>query len=75
MTDAQWEVFSYEAVIAAAVLYVLAMLAYFFELASLRTAGKDVELATVGAAELGEVVAALHEKTGVKTDSNREDES
>ena len=44
MTDPQWEVFSYEAVIAAAVLYFLAMLAYFFELASLRTASKEAEI-------------------------------
>ncbi|WP_210649990.1 c-type cytochrome biogenesis protein CcsB [Nocardioides sp. SYSU D00065] len=45
MTDAQWEVFSYEGVIGAAVLYFLAMLAYFFELASLRSvpAGEDVD--------------------------------
>ncbi|MCY4724846.1 c-type cytochrome biogenesis protein CcsB [Nocardioides sp. STR2] len=49
MTDNQWEVFSYEAVITAAVLYFLAMLAYFFELAVLRTATKESELATVGA--------------------------
>ena len=49
MTDAQWEVFSYEAVIGAAVLYFLAMLAYFFELASLRTASKEVETVSVGA--------------------------
>ena len=49
MTDAQWEMFSYQGVIAAAVLYFLAMLAYFFELASLRTASKEVELASVAA--------------------------
>ena len=36
MTDAQWEVFSYEAVIAAAVLYFVAMLSYFVEWAALR---------------------------------------
>ena len=42
MTDAQWEVFSYQSVIAAAVLYFLAMLAYFFELAGLRTVAKIV---------------------------------
>lgn len=53
MTDAQWEVFSYEAVIGAAVLYFLAMLAYFFELASLRTTARTSELATVGAAPGG----------------------
>ena len=49
MTDPQWEVFSYEAVVAAAVLYFLAMLAYFFELASLRTASKEAEIVSVGA--------------------------
>ncbi|MBD3945553.1 c-type cytochrome biogenesis protein CcsB [Nocardioides ganghwensis] len=41
MTDAQWEVLSYEGVIAAAVLYFIAMLAYFFEMASLRSAAKE----------------------------------
>ena len=51
MTDAQWEVFSYQGVIAAAVLYFLAMLAYYFELATLRTSAKD-EVA-VGAATPG----------------------
>ncbi|GAB3025536.1 hypothetical protein GCM10011376_11630 [Nocardioides flavus (ex Wang et al. 2016)] len=40
MTDAQWEVFSYQGVIGAAVLYFIAMLAYFFELASLRSAAR-----------------------------------
>jgi len=49
VTDLQWEVFSYRGVIAAAVLYFLAMLAYFFELASLRTATKEGELVPVGA--------------------------
>jgi cytochrome c-type biogenesis protein CcsB len=49
VTDAQWEVFSYQGVIAAAVLYFLAMLAYFFELASLRTATKEGELVPVAA--------------------------
>ena len=44
MTDAQWEVFSYQSVIAAAVLYFLAMLAYFFELAGLRTVAKGEEV-------------------------------
>lgn len=57
MTDAQWEVLSYQGVIAAAVLYFLAMLAYFFELATLRTAARvgadDVELATVAARPAG----------------------
>jgi cytochrome c-type biogenesis protein CcsB len=42
-------VFSYRGVIAAAVLYFLAMLAYFFELASLRTATKEGELVPVAA--------------------------
>jgi len=51
VTDAQWEVFSYQGVIAAAVLYFLAMLAYYFELATLRTSAKD-EVA-VGAATPG----------------------
>jgi cytochrome c biogenesis protein len=37
-----------------------------------RSSGGDPE---DGAAELGEVVAALQEDTDVKTDSNREDES
>jgi cytochrome c-type biogenesis protein CcsB len=41
VTDAQWEVLSYEGVIAAAVLYFIAMLAYFFEMASLRSAAKE----------------------------------
>ena len=61
MTDAQWEVFSYQGVIAAAVLYFLAMLAYFFELASLRTAGKAEPVAAgveVGAGRRTEAVAA-----------------
>nr|WP_253942213.1 c-type cytochrome biogenesis protein CcsB [Nocardioides sp. zg-1230] len=48
---------SYQGVIAAAVLYFLAMLAYFFELATLRTAARvgadDVELATVAARPAG----------------------
>ena len=44
MTDAQWEVFSYQGVIAAAVLYFLAMLAYFFELAGLRAVPADQEV-------------------------------
>lgn len=41
MTDEWWEVFSYRGVIGAAVLYFLAMLAYFFELAGLRSAAKE----------------------------------
>ncbi len=53
MTDGQWEVFSYEAVIGAAVLYFLAMLAYFFELASLRHGQDEQAVATVGAAPGG----------------------
>ena len=52
MTDAQWEVFSYQGVIAAAVLYFLAMLAYFFELATLRTRAKE-EVAVGAAAPAG----------------------
>ena len=46
MSDAQWEVFSYQGVIGAAVLYFLAMLAYFVELAGLRTVGADEEVET-----------------------------
>jgi cytochrome c-type biogenesis protein CcsB len=68
VTDAQWEVLSYEGVIAAAVLYFLAMLAYFFELASLRTAAKvgaeDIELATVAA-----------RPAGASTDAGAEDQA
>lgn len=64
MTDAQWEVFSYQAVIAAAVLYFLAMLAYFFELASLRTASKEVELATVAGRPGGASTGAGDEDPG-----------
>jgi cytochrome c-type biogenesis protein CcsB len=41
VTDEWWEVFSYRGVIGAAVLYFLAMLAYFFELAGLRSAPKE----------------------------------
>jgi ABC-type transport system involved in cytochrome c biogenesis permease subunit len=43
VTDEWWEVFSYRGVIGAAVLYFLAMLAYFFELAGLRSAPKERE--------------------------------
>jgi cytochrome c-type biogenesis protein CcsB len=43
VTDEWWEVFSYRGVIGAAVLYFLAMLAYFFELAGLRSAPKEEE--------------------------------
>jgi cytochrome c-type biogenesis protein CcsB len=43
VTDEWWEVFSYRGVIGAAVLYFLAMLAYFFELAGLRSAAKEEE--------------------------------
>jgi cytochrome c-type biogenesis protein CcsB len=63
VTDAQWEVFSYQGVIAAAVLYFLAMLAYFFELATLRTAVKEGELATV-AASAGSASSAHVEPAG-----------
>ena len=62
MTDAQWEVFSYQAVIGAAVLYFLAMLAYFVELAGLRTVarGEDVEdRRTEVASRLGIVLMAF----------------
>ena len=62
MTDAQWEVFSYQGVIAAAVLYFLAMLAYFFELAGLRAvpAGQEVEShRTAMAARLGLVLTTF----------------
>ena len=62
MTDAQWEVFSYQGVIAAAVLYFLAMLAYFFELAGLRTvpAGEEVtSRRTAMAGRLGLVLASF----------------
>lgn len=37
MTDNQWGIFSYEGVVAAAVLYTLAMLTYFFQLAGHRS--------------------------------------
>jgi cytochrome c-type biogenesis protein CcsB len=43
VTDEWWEVFSYRGVIGAAVLYFLAMLAYFFELAGLRSAPREQE--------------------------------
>ena len=62
MTDAQWEVFSYQGVIAAAVLYFLAMLAYFFELAGLRTVAKDEQVEshrTAMAGRLGLVLASF----------------
>jgi cytochrome c-type biogenesis protein CcsB len=62
VTDAQWEVFSYQGVIAAAVLYFLAMLAYFFELAGLRTvpAGEEVtSRRTAMAARLGLVLTTF----------------
>ena len=49
MTDEWWEVFSYRGVIGAAVLYFLAMLAYFFELAGLRSAPKEEQEGAVGA--------------------------
>ncbi|RYB93570.1 c-type cytochrome biogenesis protein CcsB [Nocardioides oleivorans] len=44
MTDGQWEVFSYQGIEAASVLYFLAMLAYFVELAGLRTLASDEEV-------------------------------
>jgi cytochrome c-type biogenesis protein CcsB len=62
VTDAQWEVFSYQGVIGAAVLYFLAMLAYFFELAGLRSVPKDEDLATrrtAVAARLGLVLTVF----------------
>jgi cytochrome c-type biogenesis protein CcsB len=62
VTDAQWEVFSYQGVIAAAVLYFVAMLAYFFELAGLRSVAADEEVAshrTAMAARLGLVLTAF----------------
>ena len=62
MTDAQWEVLSYQSVIAAAVLYFLAMLAYFFELAGLRTVAKGEEVddhRTAMVGRLGLVLAAF----------------
>jgi cytochrome c-type biogenesis protein CcsB len=49
VTDEWWEVFSYRGVIGAAVLYFLAMLAYFFELAGLRSAPKEEQEGAVGA--------------------------
>jgi cytochrome c-type biogenesis protein CcsB len=62
VTDAQWEVLSYQAVIAAAVLYFLAMLAYFVELAGLRTVAADEEVTdrrTAMAGRLGLVLTAF----------------
>jgi cytochrome c-type biogenesis protein CcsB len=62
VTDAQWEVFSYQGVIAAGVLYFLAMLAYFVELAGLRSvgAGEEVESRrTALAGRLGLVLTAF----------------
>jgi cytochrome c-type biogenesis protein CcsB len=44
VTDLQWETFSYQGVIGAAVLYFLAMLAYFVELAGVRTLAADDEV-------------------------------
>jgi cytochrome c-type biogenesis protein CcsB len=44
VTDLQWETFSYQGVIGAAVLYFLAMLAYFVELAGVRTLAADEEV-------------------------------
>ena len=59
MTDAQWEVFSYQGVIAAAVLYFLAMLAYFFELAGLRSVAKDEEVTDQRTAMAGRLALVL----------------
>ncbi len=59
MTDAQWEVFSYQGVIAAAVLYFLAMLAYFFELAGLRSVAKDAEVTDQRTAMAGRLALVL----------------
>ena len=58
MSDAQWEILSYQAVIACAVLYFLAMLAYFVEWAGLRKvapaeAAPDLVAAGVGGAASG----------------------
>ncbi|GAA1940462.1 c-type cytochrome biogenesis protein CcsB [Nocardioides hwasunensis] len=62
MTDAQWEVFSYQSVIGAAVLYFLAMLAYFVELAGLRAVAPDEEVGdrrTAVAGRLGLVLTVF----------------
>jgi cytochrome c-type biogenesis protein CcsB len=62
VTDAQWEVFSYEGVIAAGVLYFLAMLAYFVELTGLRAVASDEEVEdrrTAVAGRLGLVLTAF----------------
>ncbi|MDZ5663223.1 c-type cytochrome biogenesis protein CcsB [Nocardioides sp. S-58] len=82
MTDAQWEVFSYQGVIAAAVLYFVAMLAYFVELAGLRTVGSEQTVEdrrTAMAGRLGLVLtgfaAAVHlvalVARGLAADPNR----
>ena len=62
MTDAQFEVLSYQGIIAAAVLYFLAMLAYFAELAGLRRVAVDGEVTsprTEMAGRLGLVLTAF----------------
>jgi cytochrome c-type biogenesis protein CcsB len=62
VSDEWWEVFSYRAIIGAAVLYFLAMLAYFFELATLRSAARDEGVAphrTAVAARLGLVLTSF----------------
>lgn len=61
-TDAQYEVFSYEAVIAAGVVYFLSFLAYLVQFASLRKVGADVPVETgrtAMAGRLGLVLAVL----------------
>jgi cytochrome c-type biogenesis protein CcsB len=57
VTDQWWEVFSYRGVIGAAVLYFLAMLAYFFELAGLRSAPKEEQEQEVAAGAQAVLVA------------------
>ena len=62
MTDAQWEVLSYQGVVAAGVLYFLAMLAYFAEVAGLRTVDATEEVTdrrTAMAGRLGLVLTAF----------------
>lgn len=53
MTDAQWEILSYQAVIACAVLYFLAMLAYFVEWAGLRKVAPSEAVPDLVAAGVG----------------------
>ena len=62
MTDAQWEVLSYQGILAAAFLYFLAMLAYFVEVAGLRTVRADEEVTsprTAMAGRLGLVLTTM----------------